>query len=53
MSDRLLAYIALISSFANEGLARFRGAVHPFMLFFAAGYIDSLLKKRSAAKGEA
>lgn len=49
----VIAYIALVSSFANEGLARFRGAVHPFMLFFAAGYLDLLLRKRNAAGGGA
>lgn len=38
-----IAYIALVSSFINEGLARYRGAVHPFMIFFSAVALDSLL----------
>lgn len=32
----LVAYIALVSAFANEGLARYRTAVQPLMLFFCA-----------------
>lgn len=32
----LITYIALLSSMLNEGLARFRCEIQPFMLFFAA-----------------
>ena len=31
-----MAYIALVSSMANEGLARYRCAIQPLMLFIAA-----------------
>jgi len=46
----LIAYIALVSSMANEGLARYRCAVQPFLLFFAALALDRLIKSPSAGK---
>lgn len=45
----LVAYIALVSSFANEGLARYRGAVHPLMLYFSAGLLARLFPGKAEA----
>lgn len=43
----LVAYIALVSSFANEGLARYRGALHPLMTFYAAVLLARLFPGRT------
>lgn len=45
----LVAYIALVSSMANEGLARYRCAVQPFLLYFAALALDRLYSARKDA----
>lgn len=48
-SYALIVYIALVSSMANEGLARYRGALHPLMLFTAALALGSLFPGKEAA----
>ena len=42
----LIAYIALVSSMTNEGLARYRCAIQPFLLFFATLALDRLFRPR-------
>ena len=46
----LIAYISLVSSMANEGLARYRCAIQPFLLFFAALALDRLIPPVAAVK---
>ena len=45
----IVAYIALVSSFANEGLARYRGAVQPLMLYFSAVLLARLFPGKAGA----
>lgn len=46
----LITYIALVSSLANEGLARYRAAVQPLMLLIAAMALSDILRRRSGGE---
>ena len=52
-SYSLILYIALVSSMANEGLARYRAAIQPLMLYAAAVMLARLLPGRGGADGGA
>lgn len=47
----LIAYTALVSSMANDGLARYRCAVQPLIVFIAALALSGLLRTSGTSSG--